>query len=356
MIKKTVFLSLICCMLTACGGKDVKLTGKLEGVSNPTVYAVYESPSKILLDTLLVENGLLDGKQKELGFESITLYFNDLANWVVVYPEKKKAIKITGDVTDPASIRIKGGRTNNKLSQFRKSSESLIRQRDSLWVASKGDLAEDQELWRKVNLDLAERVTKFIKKNKDEDASVLVISHYLQTCDSLHRIVSLLDLLGDKVAQSSIVKDIKEHIAQLELTELDLNVPEFGVRDVFRKRVSSTAMQGKFTLLSFTKSFPENTFPDEETMKELAKSYHTDTLEMVSIVLNKNPHELRDILKKDTITWRVVSDSATQALELVELFNVSTFPFCYIIDKEGKIVLKTNKHTDIKETLEELIK
>ena len=58
---------------------------------------------------------------------------------------------------------------------------------------------------------------------------------------------------------------------------------------------------------------------------------------------------------KDSIGWNLVTDSAGQAAMLVDLYNVSALPRCFLIDEEGKIILKTDNGVEIKQTLEKLM-
>jgi hypothetical protein len=51
----------------------------------------------------------------------------------------------------------------------------------------------------------------------------------------------------------------------------------------------------------------------------------------------------------------LVTDSAGQAAMLVDLYNVSALPRCFLIDEEGKIILKTDNGVEIKQTLEKLM-
>jgi alkyl hydroperoxide reductase subunit AhpC len=65
--------------------------------------------------------------------------------------------------------------------------------------------------------------------------------------------------------------------------------------------------------------------------------------------------ELRKLLANDSIPWNLVTDSAGQATRLVDLYNVSALPRCFLIDEEGKIILKTENGAEVRRILENLI-
>ena len=77
--------------------------------------------------------------------------------------------------------------------------------------------------------------------------------------------------------------------------------------------------------------------------------------ELIVITLDEYADKLRAQIKKDTISWNLVTDSAGQASALIDLYNVSELPSCYLIDKDKKILLKTENNVEIRDTLEELL-
>lgn len=40
---------------------------------------------------------------------------------------------------------------------------------------------------------------------------------------------------------------------------------------------------------------------------------------------------------------------------LVDLYNVNALPRCFLIDEEGKIIMKTDNGVEIEQTLEKLV-
>ncbi len=83
--------------------------------------------------------------------------------------------------------------------------------------------------------------------------------------------------------------------------------------------------------------------------------YPKEKVDMLLISLDDDQAEVRKVLAKDSIDWNLVTDSAGQAAMLVDLYNVSALPRCFLIDEEGKIILKTDNGIEIKQTLENLI-
>ena len=90
-------------------------------------------------------------------------------------------------------------------------------------------------------------------------------------------------------------------------------------------------------------------------MDEVAMKYPKEKVDMLLVSLDDDQSGVRKVLAKDSIDWNLVTDSAGQAAMLVDLYNVSALPRCFLIDEEGKIILKTDNGVEIKQTLENLI-
>ena len=72
------------------------------------------------------------------------------------------------------------------------------------------------------------------------------------------------------------------------------------------------------------------------------------------VTLDTNSDELRSQLVKDSIAWNIVTDSAGQAIRLIDLYNVSVLPRCFLIDENHKIILKTENDLELEQALENI--
>ena len=56
----------------------------------------------------------------------MTIFFADKEHWVTAYLEPGETVKITGDANSPLLLQVKGGRTNDKLTAFKKKIAPLL--------------------------------------------------------------------------------------------------------------------------------------------------------------------------------------------------------------------------------------
>lgn len=128
MIKKlTLIIGFIIC-LSSCGKDYVyRIEGELSNLEDQTVYAVFEKDNYKVVDTVAcTKPGQFQIDQNEAGFHCVTIFFADKEHWVTAYLEPGETVKITGDANSPLLLQVKGGRTNDKLTAFKKKNRSFI--------------------------------------------------------------------------------------------------------------------------------------------------------------------------------------------------------------------------------------
>ena len=86
----------------------------------------------------------------------------------------------------------------------------------------------------------------------------------------------------------------------------------------------------------------------------MIRKYPKDKLGILLVTLDTNSDELRSQLVKDSIAWNIVTDSAGQAIRLIDLYNVSVLPRCFLIDENHKIILKTENDLELEQALENI--
>lgn len=350
MFKRIAFISLFCSLLYACGGDAYQLQGTLKGLETTTVYAVFESPSEIIMDTTSIEEGTFNIRKNYADIRVITLYFNEKGYWLTVYPERGKKVKIEGDVTDPGTIRIKGGKTNNQLTDFRKKAADVLHERTQLFNELGAKVyTEKAEEWNTLTQQLSEQIKKFIKKNPNEQASAILINDYLRNPENTAFMEECLELLGEKIDK----EDMTAFVERAKKTQVGNQAPDFEITDVLSNELTQEVTNGEYRILSFSNAFPEESLSNKTTFKDFAKTFEEDSVEIITVVLQKTPQQLREIIKKDTLNWNIAADSAGQVLDLIDLYNVNRLPFFYLIDQEGKIILKSSNDLDVKQKLKE---
>ena len=348
---------------TACTDSTTcRMEGKISNLEDETVYVVFESEERMKVDTITCERpGIFRIQARQEGFQQATFFFNSRKAWFTVYLDDPKAKKITisGDVGYPSLINAKGGSTNNELSSFRKKIENLLKEDAEIReTINNVSLVQSNELIsRSANVKnrINEQALEYIRENPDKASSAVLIKTYFADPDDTRRIDELLITLGPELEDHFIVYDLEQYSIRAKRTALGAEAPDFTVTNVYGNSVSLDSFPQKYVLLTFTAPWCDMCRTDELYLNEIDHKYNKAQLEQLLISLDDNLAGVREILQKDSIRWNLVTDSAGQATRLFDLYNVSVLPRCFLIDDEGKIILKTENGVEIKQTLERLI-
>jgi peroxiredoxin len=207
-----------------------------------------------------------------------------------------------------------------------------------------------------VNHQLEEKVAMLVKKNPKEAASAVFIQTYFMRPDDTREMDELLAVLDPSLKDFYIVQDLETYSARARRTALGAEAPNFKVKNIYGTPVSLDSFSKKYVLLAFTAPWCDRCQTEDLHLDKVTMKYPKEKLEMLLISLDDKQDKVRQVLAKDSIAWNLITDSAGQATMLVDLYNVSALPRCFLIDEEGKIVLRTDNGIEIEQVLKELIR
>lgn len=363
MIKKILFVIIALLAMSSCGkGIAYRVEGNLKNLEDQTIYAVFEGNDRKEVDTITCEKpGQFKIEQAEEGFNCVTLFFDNKEHWVTAYLTPGEKVSISGDARYPLLLQVKGGRTNDELSDFRKEAAPLLKELADLTrqlnSQSLHNTIEETDLSSRianVNLQLSEAAMAYVKAHPDEAASVVLIQLFFSDPDDTRKMDELLAVLDPKLKDFYLTKELEQYSNRAKRTVLGAEAPNFSVKNVYGEPVSLDSFPGKYVLLTFTAPWCDMCQTEDLYLDKVAMKYPKDKLDILLISLDDNPKEVREVLKKDSIQWNLVTDSAGQAAMLIDLYNVNALPRCFLIDEEGKILLKTENGVEVKQTLEKL--
>jgi peroxiredoxin len=296
--------------------------------------------------------------EQDDNLQTVTFYYNDREQWFTVYPDAGKTIQVKGDAKYPALIEIKGGRINNKLSEFKKKAETTLKAQADISGNKDGSSSSSSESavqLANVNLELKRIMQDFISGNPKEEASAVLIDVCFTRPDEMGQTEDLLDLLSPELDDYYIVKNLRAQIAKAKNSMAGAKAPDFNVTNIYGQMVTPDSFLNKYYILAFTALWCDMCQTDVMMLDEISVKYPKDSLEILLISLDDEMDEVRDMLRRDTIRWNLVTDSAGQAINLFEKYNVSSLPKCFLMDKDGIIKLRTTNGLELKHTIDEIM-
>jgi peroxiredoxin len=195
----------------------------------------------------------------------------------------------------------------------------------------------------------------FIRKHPDKKASAILIREYFPDPENPLFIDELLDVLDEQLDDFYVVKEIKAFSEKAKKTIIGAQAPDFSVRDIYGKTYDATLFGKNYYILAFVAMWADMCHTKDLFLDELMKTLPKDSVDVVLICLDEDPKEVRKATAGDATQWNIVADSAGQVIDLIDKYNVATIPQCYLIDKTGKIALKTDNGIELKQKLDKLL-
>jgi peroxiredoxin len=333
----------------------------LSNLNNTALYVVYESPEGNTIDTLTCdeEGDFTVSHEQDDNLQTVTFYYNNREQWFTVYPETGKTIQVKGDAKYPALIQIKGSRINNKLTEFKKKVEPILKEQADIsgsWEKNPLPNGDDVSLLANINLELKRIAQDFISRNPNEKASAILIDEYFTQPDEMGQTEYLLNLLSPELENFYIIKKLRSQIAKAKNTIVGAKAPDFRVTNIYGQTITPDSFLNKYFILAFTALWCDMCQTEVMMLDEISTVYPKDSLGILLVSLDDESDNVRELLLQDTIQWNLVTDSAGQAINLFEKYNVNSLPKCFLMDKNGIIKLKTANGVELRQTIEEIMK
>ncbi len=364
-LKKLLFIVSLLYLLIACKEKAAyQVELKLSNLEAQTCYAVFEAPDGKWVDTIVCHpTKPLSIMQKDGKYTTLTIYFENHKDWITVYLEPNKKITVSGDAFYPDLVQIKGTRTNELLSDFRKKASSLLKEKTELsgaidtitHIQAENESAEHMSRLANIDYELSSMAERFIEKHPNDEASAVLIEEYIFDPENPVSAEKLINTLNPKLNDSHVMKRLKTYCEKAKRTMVGAQAPDFNMKNIYGVSYTLMSFANKYIVLAFTATCCDMCLIEDFIPNDTASGFGVEELEIMVVSLDENPQAVRDSLKNNAIRRNVFTDSAGQAINLVNLYNVNSLPRCFLIDKKGTIVLKTDNGIELKKTLEKLM-
>ncbi len=163
--------------------------------------------------------------------------------------------------------------------------------------------------------------------------------------------------LSARYPSSEIVINLNRNVvaAREELkTEPGAYAPDIALPDTSGKIISLQSLKGKYVLLIFWASWCDEC---RVQSKNLIKTYHQNSgtlFEVYQVSLDRSNESWVAGITKDKYPWINVSDLKYWHSEVAETYLVKKVPLYFLIDTDGKILVKTIRLSEIETKLNEI--
>lgn len=186
------------------------------------------------------------------------------------------------------------------------------------------------------NLLMGGLVTDFVKANKNRLVGVYVLNATGKSVMDIDRLESVLKFVSPKMQKTSEGVKLAAYIHGVRNTRIGVVVKNFKLNGPDSKAISFDQFKGKYVWIDFWASWCvpcKQAFPH---MRDLYAKYKDKNFEILGISTDAKIEPWLNALNTIKNPWPQVWDNKNVMSE----FAVTAFPTSFLIDPDGKIILK----------------
>lgn len=180
--------------------------------------------------------------------------------------------------------------------------------------------------------------------------------YYRMVADSVHR------HYPDSRYVIALEKEIETRNAQIEMQNklLDSVVeitdyPEIELPNMYGQKVKLSSLGGNVIVLDFWSASIAESRINNADMKELYSEYSDKGLAVYQVSLDTSKPLWVNAVQEQKLPWTTVCDFRGEQSLAVRMYNISSIPANFIIDRQGNIVAKNLYGDDLEKKVKELI-
>lgn len=132
--------------------------------------------------------------------------------------------------------------------------------------------------------------------------------------------------------------------------------PDLKLKDVNGKELALSSLRGKVVLLDFWASWCVPCRQENPNVVKMYEKYKNKGFTVYSVSLDEQKDAWTKAIKDDNLSWpNHVSDLKGWASEGAALYNVTSIPATFLIDKEGNIIAQNLRGQELEQKLQEIL-
>lgn len=331
---------------------------------------------QIVNDTAIVINGAfkMNGTIDE---PSVRFLAVDGAQGELIFMLENSDITIDIDKTVLMKSKVTGSETNNDFRTFQDEMERMAEANKDLIIHYRTAI-NNKELRKKDSIrtileKYSEQISgyplKYLNENNDTYFSLNLLGLEINNPKiDLKAYMEAFNNLTPRLKETPKGKEIsakldelyKEYqkIAHLEVGKL---APNFEAPTPDGKMVSLDDLKGKVTIIDFWAAWCGPCRKENPNVVRIYNKFHDQGLEIIGVSLDGNRRQndpkksWLDAIEKDNLVWTQVSNLQYFNDPVARLYNISSIPATFILDKDGKIAYKNLRGKALELKVQELL-
>lgn len=355
------FTAVVLCLFSACvsntaSKNEFVISGKAEGVFNGV--RVYLKTSENgqkgrITDTAIVVNEAFNFKGKVDGSEMRILTIDGIVGQTALVLEPEQ-IEVTIYKDSINQSEVSGGNNNVIFNSYKNGYQVLVEKVSGLrqaYVLAQGDADTIKEIQKRNTIlrsELKDYGLNFLKQNPDSDFSLMLLDGITgqqgfdaKMASEVFKLMpqALLNKPTNTIMAQKITDKINTALNTFE-PKIGVKAPDFTAPNPDGEMITLSKILGKVTILDFWASWCRPCRIENPNFVKIYEQYHAKGLEIISVSLDRNNQKQRwvEAIEKDQLNWYNVSNLKFWQDPLAQLYNVSSIPATFILDKDGVIL------------------
>lgn len=376
-MKKTLLLILLFPTLVLAQS-NYTISGKIANKSYPTkVYLRYLKDKNYVIDSAKVVNGNFELKGSSNYILPVTLYFAGPKDQALNFGKIKdsKAFYIDKNIiqiTTKDSLKnaeILAGTHNLDKQKFQKSLEEYEAISSQLSKEYTnfldGPNSSDQELDSQIvakliknQKDIQKLKIDFVKNNPNSYFSLETFNNSFIHIDPFE-VEKILENFSPELKAYPLAKTLEKRNNARKNVAVGQIAPAFSAVDTLGNNFSLESLKGKYVLIDFWASWCGPCRQENPNLVKAFQKFKDKNFTILGISLDSEKQReawLKAISKDQVQNWPQVSDLKGWESEIAKLYTVEAIPQNFLIDPQGKILIKNLYGSNLDTILEAVLK
>ena len=372
--------SILCLILLIFGcesknssGKEYIIKGQAEGIYNGV--RVYLKTSEVgqnsrVTDTAIVVNEFFEFKGTIEAPQMRILSVNGIAGQtaLVLEPGETQAVIYKDSIYKSIA---KGGDNNRVFTDYKKGYQLIIDRISRLqkeYMLSKDDpeaVSEIQKRNKSMRSELKDYGLNFIKSNSGSDFSLILLDVITEQkgfnaalAEEVFKNmpIALLKKPYNKNLTQKISFKIQNEINKMDIT-VGVKAPDFTAPNPEGEMLTLSEIIGEVTILDFWASWCKPCRVENPNIVRIFNKYHEKGLEIISVSLDREGQKSAWVsaIEKDNLDWYNVSNLKFWQDPIAKLYNISSIPATFVLDRDGKILATRLRGQELEAKIAELL-
>jgi peroxiredoxin len=377
-----ILLLVLTTVIVACNDTTkYKIEGRISNAEGSYIYLdELKVSSTVTVDSALISKNGDFSFEGNVSYPTFFLLRLSENNFVTLLVDSAEQVNVKGDAANfGREYSVSGSEGSQFVKELNQKLSRTKHQLDSLRTLqisfrNDQDLAEKQQKWNEEYNEIRqaqiEYSQKFVSEHPFSMANVLALyqkfddeTYVIQDLQSLKLAASALNSFFPesehvKALYNNTLKLMQdERVAKMQqlIQTQGVNSPDIVLPDPDGKEVALSSLQGKYVLLQFWSAMDRGSRILNPVLTELYKKYKNKGFEIYQVSVDENRYEWLDAIDKDKLNWINVGDMKGSKTA-IGMYNITSIPYNYLLDKEGKIIAKDLKGPALNNLLGDLLK